>query len=245
MAAEVIRLRSARDYHAWATGDWHCGSAWCDTDLLTRHRQMAVDGGWGLLHVGDSLEMVTPASRVALRGALREQILDPEQQRQALIGYLRGLREGVILPGNHELRIDMMTGLDFIKSVSEAKDVHVRPLTIPQVVRIDAGRQTYHVYLHHGEGPVVSPTTLFDRIQRDVHGLDLILAGHIHASTSDPSEVETPQGPRIVHRLRAGHYLKTPPYALARPITRRGARGSWHLIFRADRHAIDAIWLGS
>lgn len=238
----TLGSRKPQDYHVWATGDWHLGSAWCDRDLLDRHRQRALGGHWGLLHVGDGLEMVTPLSRVATRGALRDQILDPEQQRQLLVQYLAGF-EGFILPGNHEFRIDMATGLDFMRAITEAKGVSVRPLPLPQAVRIVAGRQEYIVYLHHGEGPVVSPTTLFDRLQRDVEGVDVILAGHIHAATSDPAEVDTPKGPRIVHRLRTGHYLKTPPYALVRPVARRGRRGSWHLIFHADRHSVTCEWM--
>lgn len=241
----TLDFRKARaPVSVWGTGDWHLSSTAHDAALFTKHFNRAVDEHWHLLHVGDGLEMVTPSSRVAQRGALNEQTALPAEQREILIGYLRKLTgKGFILAGNHELRVDMATGLDFIKTVTDAKGVSIEPLSEPGVVDILVGSQTYHVYVHHGEGPVVNPISLFDRIQRDVEGLDLILAGHIHSSTSDPAEVDTPTGARVIHRLRTGHYLKNPKYVLLRPIARRGARGSWLLTFDPHEHSVQATWL--
>jgi hypothetical protein len=235
---------SAGPVDVWGTSDWHLGSKDHDAERFERHLERAVEGGWHLLHVGDALELVTPSSRVAQRGALREQVASPEEQRKLLVAALKRLRgQGFLLPGNHEFRIDAATGLDFVASITDAVGDRIRPLDRPQRVRLLVGSQTYDVYLHHGEGPAISPTTLFDRLQRDEEGLDVILAGHIHSTTLDAASVGSPNGHRNVLRLRTGHYLVTPAYQLVKPIARRGAPGSWLLRFYADEHRIDPVWL--
>jgi hypothetical protein len=227
----------------WATGDWHLGSAYHDAALFRLHFGRAVRERWLVVHVGDALEMVTPTSGVAGRGALIEQIVPPEEQRQLLVAHLKQLAGGVILGGNHEFRIDAKTGLNFIRTVTDAAP-HIVPLAEPGLVRLVVGSQTYHLYVHHGEGPTVVVTTLFDRIQRDIEGVDAIVCGHVHASTLDPAVVTTPGGERVVWRLRVGHYLRQPAYAKVRPIARVGARGSWAITFGHRRHQIEPRWLG-
>lgn len=227
----------------WACGDWHGGSTHHDSALFVKHYERAVAERWLMLHLGDALELVTPTSRVALRGALREQIASTEDQRKGFIACLQRLEGGILLPGNHELRIDMATGLDFIATVTDAVGEKFTPLSEPGFVEIRVGRQKYTVYLHHGEGPIVNVTTLFDRIQRDTEGLDAILTGHVHASTYDPAVVDTPTGTRIIHRLRCGHYLRQPLYAKHRPIARIGAPGSWLLTLDPNEHKITPEWL--
>jgi hypothetical protein len=228
----------------WATADWHLGHVDHAADLFAAHKRQAVDEGWHLIHAGDALEMVTPASRVARRGGLTDQRFPPEEQRWLLIDTLKQIRgRGVILPGNHEFRVDMATGLDFVRSVTDAVGDRIVPMERPGRVRFVVGDQAYDLYVHHGEGPFVSPITLFDRIQRDEDGLDAILAGHVHASTFDPALVGTPQGDRVVLRIRLGHYLRPPRYQVVRPVARRGAPGSWLLTLHARTHLIEAQWL--
>ena len=227
----------------WACGDWHVSALTHDAPLFAKHFQRAVKERWPVIHVGDALEMVTPSSRVAQRGALREQTADPEEQRKALITYLKQLAGGVILPGNHEFRVDMASGLDFIASITDAVGKTFTPLSEPGFIEVRVGKQRYRFYVHHGEGPVVAVTTLFDRLQRDTEGLDAILCGHIHAGTFDPATILTPDGPRSIKRFRTGHYLRPPKYALIRPVSRIGACGSWLLTLDPVEHHIGQEWL--
>lgn len=196
-----------------------------------------------VLHIGDALEMVTATSRVAQRGALRDQTADPETQRKTLIAHLKRLKGGTILPGNHEFRIDMATGLDFMASIVDAVGSKFQAMDQPGYVAIKVGKQTYTFYKHHGEGPVAAVTTLFDRIQRDTEGIDAILCGHVHAGTFDPAIKFTPQGHRTILRFRVGHYLVAPKYALVRPVSRMGAPGSWLLTLDPNTHSIKSEWL--
>lgn len=229
---------------AWLTGDWHLGNKHHDTSLFTSHFDQALAENWGLIHTGDALEMVTVSAGVAQKGAMRDQFLDPKEQRALLKSILSKFSApGVILPGNHEFRIDAKTGLDFIADVCEGVS-NIHALEIPSIVAVKARKHIYHLYLHHGEGPAVSPVTLFDRLQRDVEGIDIIAAGHIHCSTFDPAHVEGLAGERTVHRIRVGHYLKPAPYTLVRPVARRGARGSWLLEFGTEERWIRPTWLG-
>ena len=240
----MVTLTSKRGpLKVWCCGDLHIGAETHDALLFARHYARAVVEGWLMINLGDSLELVTPSSRVAQRGALREQTMTVEQQRKVLCQYLRGLAGGILLPGNHDYRVDMATGLDFTAMMAELAGPKWQVLPHAGFVRLNAGKQSYTAYCHHGEGPVVSPTSLFDRLQRDTGDLDLILAGHIHAGTFDPAFRMTPEGGKVVHRIRTGHYLKPPRYALDRPISRIGPCGSWLLTFDAKHHLIESTWL--
>jgi hypothetical protein len=227
----------------WATGDWHIGQAQHYAPLFDKHFQQAVSERWQLLHVGDAVEMLIWRG-VVQSARLFEQKLSPEEQREELIACLSKLAGGVYLAGTHELRVDRATGLDFVKGVAQASGGRIIPLYIPQAIEVVVGKQPYVVFLHHGEGPIVSPTTLFDRIQRDVEGVDLIIAGHIHAATFDPAVVETTRGNRTIYRLRAGHYLQMPAYQRIRPIVRWGACGSYVVKLCGNERKIDVRWLG-
>lgn len=241
----LARLRLRAPATLWVTADWHRGHVSHDTALFHEHYNAAVEGGWTIIHLGDALELVTPASRIAQRGGLAEQTVPPEEQRVELIGLLRSFRYGVIGPGNHETRVDFQSGMNFIQSIVDAKDVRVKAVPWPGFVRVEVGRVVYHLYCHHGEGPIVNPFALHDRLMMNTEGADIIVAGHSHASSSDVAEVIAPDGERSIYRLRAGHYLRAPQYALRRPITRLGARGSWAVTLDGKCRQITTRWLGT
>jgi predicted phosphodiesterase len=232
----------------WVTGDWHVGHRQHYSSLLGDHLKFAEKEKWLMLHAGDSLELVTPTSSVARRGALIDQSIPVEEQRQYLQGVLKRINAGVYLVGNHEQRIDAATGLDFVAMLASANP-RIVPLTVPDIVCVIVGNQSYFIYLHHGEGPSVNPLTLHDRLQRDVHGVDVIVGGHIHRSTVDTVLVQTPEGVSEVLRFRAGHYLGgdtwiAPQYYLRRPVGPSGTPGSWLLTLHGKAHKIDFAWLG-
>jgi predicted phosphodiesterase len=236
-----LDLSDKRKAQFWVLGDTHIGSTFHLSRAFSEHRKLLA--GSYVIHVGDALELVTPVSAVAHKGALREQVLPIEEQRKLFVEFLRDFPGGVVLPGNHEFRIDAVTGLNFIQTVVDAVGKRYVVLEIPGMVHIRVGKVDYHVVVHHGEGPYVSPTTLFDRLQRDYEGADIIVAGHIHASTFDPAVVRGPRGERIVWRLRVGHYVAPPRYALVRPVTRMGAPGSWILTLSGEGKSVTAQWL--
>lgn len=240
-----IDLRDAKSPQKfWATGDWHIGHEDHAEDLFRAHLERAVREGWHLLHVGDSMEMVIPASKLTTSGAMSEQKMSPEEQRKELISILKRLKgKGVMLPGNHERRIDKATGMNFVSMILQSFN-NIVPMEDPGMVQILVGSQRYNVVMHHGEGPVVSPITLLDRLQRDYEDADLIIAGHIHAGTFDPAYKVTSKDGRTVLRLRVGHYLMNPRYAIERPIARIGAPGSWLLVMHHDRKLIEPQWMG-
>jgi len=241
----------------WATGDWHRWSKFHADQMFERHLQRALDEAWFLMHVGDALEMTTPTSKVMTSGAMQDQTANPEDQRKDLVRILRMFRDaapvtpqatkkGVILGGNHEFRVDSKTGLDFIASVTDAVGDAIAPMSIPGIIEIRVGQNTWWGYMHHGEGPGTNPLTLADRIQRDVQGIDFILSGHIHCDTFDPAMVVTPQGYQKVTRIRCGHYLFNPPYQMRRPTTRMAPPGSWLLTLYPDRpkeRAAEWTWM--
>jgi len=196
-----------------------------------------------MIHLGDALELVTPSCRIARRGGLREQTIQTEAQRQIFVGYLRDLAGGLILPGNHELRIDMETGLDFVGLVTDSTRGRFVALQEPGLITLRVGAVDYHGVLHHGEGPVVNPSALLDRLQRDTEGIDFIACGHIHQTVFHPTEVFSPSGTRTIQRFRVGHYLRRPTYAAVRPISTSGPTGAWHLTFDPRVRRIESAWL--
>lgn len=240
----ILDHRKARQpLKVWLCGDWHISSISHHSALFEKHFNRAVKEQWTVMHIGDALEMVTASSKVAQRGALRDQTADPETQRQTLITHLKKLKGGTILPGNHEFRIDAVTGLDFMQSIVDAVGPSFQAMDSPGMIDVRVGKQSYVFYAHHGEGPVAAVTTLFDRLQRDTEGLDAIVCGHVHAGTFDPAIKMTPTGHRTVFRYRVGHYLLAPKYALVRPVSRIGACGSWLLTLDPNTHSITSEWL--
>jgi predicted phosphodiesterase len=236
-----LDLSDKKEVQFWVLGDTHIGSAFHLSRAFSEHRRLLA--GSYVIHVGDALEMVTPASPIALKGALREQILSVEEQRKLFVEFLRDFPGGIVLPGNHEFRIDAVTGLNFVQTVVDAVGGKYIVLEAPGMVNIRVGEVNYYVVVHHGEGPYVSPTTLFDRLQRDYEGADIIVAGHIHSSTFDPAIVRGPKGDRIVWRIRVGHYVAPPRYALVKPVARMGAPGSWVLTLSGKEKNVSAQWL--
>lgn len=132
----MVTLKGNGPLKVWCCGDLHIGAETHDAALFARHYARAQDEGWLVLNLGDSLELVTPTSRVAQKGALRDQIMSIEEQRQALAQYLRGLKGGILLPGNHDHRIDMATGLDFIAMMAELAGPQWQVLSHAGFVRI-------------------------------------------------------------------------------------------------------------
>jgi hypothetical protein len=243
--ATIVCKHAKETVTLWVTGDWHLGHQRHLADLFRRHFQAAVTRRYPTIHVGDGVENVIPASGVARKGGLAEQALPPEEQRLLLIQHLQQLARVVYLRGNHERRDDVVTGKDFVAMVSALAGRHVTALRTPGIVTVQAGRQTYRFYVHHGEGPTVNPYTLLDRIQRDTDGLDGILAGHIHTGAVQMAQKITPDGPRTILRLRVGHYLAVPEYALERPVAPVGAPGSWLLHLDCRAHRVRPEWCGT
>lgn len=234
----LVSARLRPPARVWVTGDWHAHHAQHASALFEAHYARAVAERWYLVHVGDALEMVTPSSRVAHKGALADQTASPEEQRQWLIDRLRRIHHGIVGPGNHETRIDFAVGINFIKSITDAEGMRVRAVEWPGFIELRVGRVTYYIYVHHGEGPTVNPFTLHDRLLMNTEAADVIVAGHIHQSANDVVVIESPHGPREVIRLRAGHYLDRPRYQMIRPLGRIGAPGSWLLTLDGDAKQI-------
>lgn len=225
------------------TGDWHVGAKGCEEELLDKHLARARKMGLRVVLLGDELENVTQDSSVAEKGALWTQTRHPHDQYKEIVKRkLKGLHVDAVLRGNHENRTLARTSFDLAGLIADAVGGH--NLEDGGFLRYRVGKQTYTLYLHHGEGGSTNPVTTFDRLFLQNEGEDIIAAGHSHDLLVHPFRVNVPKGARLVWYLRTGTYLCEADYAERRPSSRRRVSGSIVVWLESTRHRITPeLWL--
>lgn len=212
----------------WLVGDVQWGHIDVDKTKFKSHLKRAREEGWRVVSIGDLVENVSMSSKVARYGALHEQESEDgvptlNKQMREMLELLRGLPIDGHVTGNHESR-SLSAAFDPAMAMADAFGC---------LYLEDGGFVVYHtsggpvpIFVHHGEGPVVSPVTLFDRLERNHPGCAVYAAGHTHHLLAQAITVATWQGMKPVWRVRTGSYLRYPRYATRRPIIPSSETGS-------------------
>jgi hypothetical protein len=164
---------------AW--GDAHNGAFTCNKDAAKERLQYCLDNNIPLIGMGDYLEVGT---RYSVGSGVYEQRLNPQEQLDEVVSWLRPLAErGLIIglhEGNHENRATKEVGFN---SVSVMCDIlRVPYLGYSCYGYIMVGGKSYTMYSTHG---AKNSATLVGKINAATNAtsfanVDVVLYGHTH-----------------------------------------------------------------
>jgi len=168
-------------------GDVHLGSSGCFVDKVQANIQYCLAKHVYVATMGDLLEMGTKGS---VGAGVYEQIMQPQEQIDAMIEMLRPLADAGLLlgmlDGNHEIRPHNTTGIQVTKLMSAAlSGKHPVPyLGYSRWNYWYVGGTGYKIYLTHGEGASKKKHTKLKKVLDIAQGVasraDLVCMGHVH-----------------------------------------------------------------
>ncbi len=198
---ELLKLVSNANISIVPIGDIHYGHPNCLVDLLQgtieyvrKKRNCYVIG------MGDYIES---ALRDSI-GNVYEQRVTPEEQIEAIIDFLRPIKNKIIclLTGNHEERIAKRTSIDPARMIADALGVlYVKYIA---VVKVKLGEQEYKILATPGKSYARTPGGKLNALLRlaTIMDADVYLMGHLHDILTHSQNFYRMENGRLIRRKK-------------------------------------------
>lgn len=182
---KYFRHESKDDVNIYPLVCWHVGAKQSDSEFINETvEQIANDPNGRFIYMGDGGECVTKESK----GSVYEQTMAPIEQWKELLRLLEPIKaKGLFgIKGNHGERIFKQSGMKFDESLMLALGLPY--LGAAGFGHIQAGRNVYSTYVHHGVDSGVGTVTKINahRKLEQIVAADLLVSAHSHIAIDLP-----------------------------------------------------------
>jgi predicted phosphodiesterase len=190
---EILKVRLTNDAPAIIipVGDIHFGNKTCNIDKLAKILQLILrTPNCYTILIGDLAETATKES---VGNAMFDEDFHYPDQIKILTAALKPLvKAGKVLgaiTGNHEMRIEYLTGLNPMALLAEKLDIPY--FGFQGFIEAKVGDQTYQIMCHHGVGGGSTPAGRVKAAHKlsDVAQADLYISGHTHGCEYEHDEI--------------------------------------------------------